>query len=437
MADYPNREHFIPIRKAELVERLAVGEQVSAEDRDDCRLFSRILASIFHFEFHARTEMLKENYQPFNPDRDTLTTQRLDASALQAREKQLIQGFQGVLNQANYQQIGESDLAYAMNRESLFRINLVVDFNDFEHQLIFRRGTRSHRIQCKKWLFRREAVDITVYERVALVVKYKDANYFEARQRKAENFTPGSMIVKLFKNIPKGDLEMLFPNAQVRMKLKDKLIMGGVAFGGGITVMLKAGAGLLAMASILWLMARTVVASGGQMPALGPVEISGMVGGITALSAIAAFLFKQWNGYKNRKIKFMKTLGDNLYFKNLDNNAGVFYHIIADAEEEEFKEALLAYVFLVASDAGLTAQALDDAIEAWFERTYGIGIDFEISDALDKLKRLDLCMVHDIGAAGEPVWLARPFKQACTVLDKRWDDFFRANPSHPITQKPQ
>jgi len=27
-----------------------------------------------------------------------------------------------------------------------------------------------------------------------------------------------------------------------------------------------------------------------------------------------------------------------LYFKNLDNNAGVFYHLIDAAEEEEFKE---------------------------------------------------------------------------------------------------
>jgi hypothetical protein len=49
----------------------------------------------------------------------------------------------------------------------------------------------------------------------------------------------------------------------------------------------------------------------------------------------------------NRRVFFifMKTLGDNLYFKNLDNNAGVFFHIIAEAEEEEFKEALLGYLF--------------------------------------------------------------------------------------------
>jgi hypothetical protein len=67
---------------------------------------------------------------------------------------------------------------------------------------------------------------------VALIIKYKDASYFKALNRKDLNFNPGTMIVKLFKNIPKGDLEMLFPNAQVGMKLKDKLLMGGFALGG-------------------------------------------------------------------------------------------------------------------------------------------------------------------------------------------------------------
>jgi hypothetical protein len=74
---------------------------------------------------------------------------------------------------------------------------------------------------------------------------------------------------------------MLFPNAQVRMKLKDKLLMGGFAVGGGITVLLKAGAGLVAMASILWLMSRAVIVGRGEIPSLGPVEISGMVGGVS------------------------------------------------------------------------------------------------------------------------------------------------------------
>ena len=36
----------------------------------------------------------------------------------------------------------------------------------------------------------------------------------------------------------------------------------------------------------------------------------------------------------------METLTRNLYFKNLDNNAGVFHRLANDAEEEESKEAI-------------------------------------------------------------------------------------------------
>lgn len=354
-ADPPVRERFIPIRKVDLVDSLSNGRMVASNDREAFLRFSTILDSIFHFEFHAKTETLKDNYYPFNPDNDTVNFHHLSHDARKAHEVRLMAAFKDVLNQGK--------------------------------------------------------------------------SYFQACGRKDLNFDPGTMIVKLFKNIPKGDLEMLFPNVQVRMKLKDKLFMGGVAVGGGVTVLLKAGAGLVAMASILWLMTRSVVASGGKLPPLGP-EISGMVGGVTALAAIGAFLFKQWNSYKNRKIKFMKTLGDSLYFKNLDNNAGVFYHIIADAEEEEFKEALLGYVFLAGSQAGMTAAALDDAIERWFRATYHSPIDFEIEDALGKLKRLKLCEITGNAETGEPIWAAVSLTEACERLDFLWDNFFKMHSPH-------
>jgi hypothetical protein len=121
---------------------------------------------------------------------------------------------------------------------------------------------------------------------------------------------------------------------------------------------------------------------------------------------------------------FIKTLGDNLYFKNLDNNAGVFFHIIAEAEEEEFKEALLGYLFLTNADAGTTASALDDAIEDWFKKTYAVPVDFEIEDALAKLTRLKLCKSTGKDDTGAPVWTAVPLSEACERLDVMWDNFF-------------
>jgi hypothetical protein len=81
-------------------------------------------------------------------------------------------------------------------------------------------------------------------------------------------------------------------------------------------------------------------------------------------------MVKQWLKFKNRKILFMKTLADNLYFKNLDNNEGVLNHVIDGAEEEECKEALLAYYFLLKHPAGMTEAQLDDAIEGWLEAAH-------------------------------------------------------------------
>ena len=73
----------------------------------------------------------------------------------------------------------------------------------------------------------------------------------------------------------------------------------------------------------------------GQLVALG-----------AALAAFGGFLVRQFTKFKNRKIQFMKSLSENLYFRNLDNDAGVFHHLLDAAEEEEVKEAVLAYHFL-------------------------------------------------------------------------------------------
>ena len=37
---------------------------------------------------------------------------------------------------------------------------------------------------------------------------------------------------------------------------------------------------------------------------------------------------------KGTLYRFLQTLTQNLYFKNLDNNAGVFYRLLDEAEEE-------------------------------------------------------------------------------------------------------
>ena len=86
----------------------------------------------------------------------------------------------------------------------------------------------------------------------------------------------------------------------------------------------------------------------------------------------------------------MKSLSENLYFKNLDNNAGVFHYLVNMAEEEECKEVLLAYFILGQKNDINNADSLDSAVESWLREKAQLDLDFEIDDALDKLRSLGL-----------------------------------------------
>jgi hypothetical protein len=321
-----------------------------------------------------------------------------------------------VLDAANFEKVTAEDLQQALGEESLFQIRLEVDFADFEDVIFFRRGkTVKEETLVKFFGLRKKTFQFTNYERVAIYIKFKEAAYFEERKRKNLYFEPGSTIIKLFHNVPKADLEMLFPNSKVRMKPIDKIIIGVPAAVSGIIVLVtKLGASLLLVGSVIsfWLGLKDqeVQIKQQHLIALG-----------AGLGTLGGFLFRQINKYKNRKIKFMKALSDNLYFKNLDNNAGVFYHLIDAAEEEEFKEAVLAYYFLLTAKETLTKKELDDRIESWLAERWDCHIDFEIGDAVDKLQRLELIEV-DADHLG-----CVPLAAAKQKLDSIWDNFFKYN----------
>ena len=64
-------EHFIPLRKAELIDRLCRQPGLSPADQDGFRRLCQLLDATLHFEYHAHLEDLKSAYAPFDPDADT------------------------------------------------------------------------------------------------------------------------------------------------------------------------------------------------------------------------------------------------------------------------------------------------------------------------------------------------------------------------------
>lgn len=408
-------ERFIPFRKQDIIEMCLLELSDDASELS-YKQFCQLLSSVIHFDYHERLESLKNNYAPFDPNADT---KQLNNFTLEHREQcqsTFAKEFASVLNAANFEKITDKDLQEALTEESLFKVRLEVEFDDFEQVVFYRRGeSQLSETITSLWGLRKQAINFTNYDRVAVYITFKDQEYFEEKGKQPIGFEPSSTIVKLFQNVPKADLEMLFPNSEVRMRPIDKVIIGASAIvGGAVVLVTKLGASILLLTALLayWLgwRSESVTMTQQHLISFG-----------LGIGVFSGFIFKEWNKFKNRKIKFMKALSDNLYFKNLDNNAGVFHTLIDSAEEEDFKETVLAYTFLLTTKQGLSAAKLDKKIESWFNNKYQCHLDFEISDALGKLQCMELVTFDGENYHALPLTLA---KQG---LDKRWDSIFNYN----------
>lgn len=404
-------DRFIPYRKQDIVEMCV--RELKLDDSLSFRQFCDLLSNSLHVEYHQTLESLKNDYAPFDPNADTKQLEPYNTEQKAQCQANFANNFAHVLNAANFEKITEQDLQDALTEESLFKVRLEVEFDDFEQVVFYRRG-ESQVTETITSLFglRKQTLNFTNYDRVAIFITFKDQAHFNAKKKTLMGFEPGSTIVKLFQNVPKADLEMLFPNSEVRMRPIDKAFIGASAVvGGAVVLVTKLGASILLLAALMgfWIGWREEAVEMTQQH-----FISFALG----VGVFAGFIFKEWSKFKNRKIKFMKALSDNLYFKNLDNNAGVFHTLIDAAEEEDFKEAILAYSFLLKNQAGLTSKALDEAIELWFKETYQCELDFEITDALNKLERMQLVVLKN------GVYHGIALAQAKTILDHHWDNIF-------------
>ena len=202
------------------------------------------------------------------------------------------------------------------------------------------------------------------------------------------------IYMKLFKNIPRSDLEMIFPNTRVRFRFFDKLRLGATA-GGGL------GLGLFGAAGKIALLASNPIAALGAMVGLGGIA------------------FRQSVNFMNQKQRYMVVMAQNLYFHAMADNRGVMLKLAARAAEEDIKEEMLLYSVLTKENARRQdIPDIDAAIEQYLAASFGVSVDFDISDALERLIGDGLVVEHPDGRLE-----AKKPKDAAQHIDKRWDAF--------------
>ena len=395
MAEFKNREHYIPLRKSDLVALLCQDRGMDAASAAQFRRLSELLTATFHFEYHKLLEELKEEYAPFDPD---CVTKELAPFTPEQKTKKLDRLFERlvhVMQRANFIRLGKEALDEAMREASAWGVNMDVDLSIFERLEAFVRGdtlgTRYRRSWRKFW--KSEPCQVPIFQRFVLFVKLKKS------KRLPPDIDTDDVFLKAFKDIPKLDAEMLLPGAQLKMPGFHRLKLGSSMLGGGAWV----GYSLLPQVANLATLNPTLI--------LGPAL------------ALFGYGYKQYYGYQSTRNVFHLRLTQSLYYHALGNNLTVLFHLLDEAEEQECREALLAYYHLWrhAGPQGWTAKDLDDYVELDLERIANLKVDFEIDDALAKLERLKL-----VTKSGDR-YAAVPIDRALEALDYAWDNYFSYN----------
>lgn len=405
------REQYIPFDKEFLLEQQIAEYNIENKEAEDFKRLFDILEHYFHYEAFNLIRKLKQNYALFDPDLNPKERAGfIGKSDFPIFKETLLK----VIERGNFSRVEDDTLREALTNSDLIGLKLEIDFNDFKDFELYVRGHHKTREKVTRFIFWKKEIEFEYYDRVMIYLKYNDANYFNEKKVPLNKlpFDPDCIVIKIFKRVPKNDLETIFPNAIPRMSATDKIFFWVPGIVGGISLLsTKVIPALIAMYA--------AYKSGESLDLLN--SKTALNQGLIALGILGGYLFRQYSSFVNKKIRFSKMLSDSLYFKNLGNNSGAFYSLLNSSEEEELKETILAYAFLNRSRKPLTAEELDYQIESWFQTKLNTDLDFDVTDALFKLKNIGL------GIEKNNKWEVIPLEKALILIDELWDGIFEYN----------
>lgn len=451
MAENQNLENFIPLRSFDLVDALCAEKTLPEEDRRDFKKVAELVQAIYHYHFHGTLQKARRAYHAFNPDADTLKLYPPEED-YSAKFDSMVASLEEILQAANYSELPLEELNELMTKAAPRGLNIKVNQDRYEKILIYRRGMstvkkKDEGIAGIRWPWKKKKAEEweEMIQRLLILIKLKseeDAQEFyehyvetaaetagekERRLLKeaalGEEKTPAppknsntlAIFLKVFKNVPISSLETLFPDVTIGMTLVDKGLILLPLLGGVVSVINKVVPALLVLGTVVGaLLLGQSIDWGDLKDKLFPL--------MAAFTVVGTIAFRVFTKYKITREKHQAKLMKTLYFHNLDNNAGVFNFLVHEAEEEECKEILLAYYFLLAerNSDGLhfTMEELDGRIEEWMREKFAVEIDFEVDDAVRKLKEQGILEEKD-GRYSVP-----SIKKTLETLDSQWDNFF-------------
>lgn len=414
MSEGGRSDGYIAVRKAELAQAIAADPGLPPGEGARLEEVLRLLSALLRHEAQEGLEALKALYDPLDPDAPA-TRRDVSLAAFERFETVLI----AALARANFHEIDADTVQTRRATKQLTGLAIKPSMAGIRRIRFFARGVRAEKIVTKTWfgLSKRE-IDVQVMADVIVLVGFKGDEEIERADRRAFAHTrrgvrPGAALVKHFRNVATPELVTLHPGARPSMRPRDQVFLAAPAVATGVPVLLN----LWPAATVLF---AVLAAYFGAQGVIEENELKRALAAVSGLVAVIAFVMRQRLKYEAQTLRYQKRLADTVYFRNLANNAGVIDLLVGAGEEQDTKEAFIAYFALRRAEHPLAKAEIDNFAEAYLNERFGLEIDFEIHDAMAKLERLGIIVLD----AGETYRALAP-AEALARLDTAWDDLFQ------------
>eukprot|EP00667_Euglena_gracilis_P004686 EG_transcript_4716 len=205
--------------------------------------------------------------------------------------------------------------------------------------------------------------------------------------------------IKLFRDIPMADLEVVFPFKRPGIRKRD-LLKSGIAFLVG-----------------LW----------SAYKKLKDGWTAGVMRGIVALLAtrsVAAI-----GGLQRAKVKMEREIHRTYVHKNRDNDEGALYYLLDWWQRQELREMLLAYTYCAVlqeeapahrTRRGVRIEEIRTVVEAELQDRLHLTTDFNVGNAIEKLEQ------HGVVQRRGRLLSPAPIADALANVRRRWATYLQA-----------
>ncbi len=390
-------EHFVPLHSKDVVEFLAQHPALRPEHQTHFRELAALILSLLHHLYRQRHEQLTYIYAPLDPDRDSLLMSVPTDATRDQLCYELLERTRDALQRANYRRLSPSEIQTALKAASQWGVRMRVDFAGLQKLEVYTRGSVIGQRQMRSWrnLFRPQTVDVPLFQRLVVIFRVAETS-------RSTRFDPRRVYLRMFKNVPQQDVDMMLPATGIQMSWLDhsKIVVPS----------------LYAAAITLWRFLRNVV----LLALFGVFKTVALI--ILVIFAIGFGIKSMFTYRTNTKRRYMLNMAQSLYFQNLDNNAGVLLRLLEEGEQQEASEAILAYfvVAVLLADSGASSSAeIDVGCEQLLAEATGIEVNFDIDGTLRNLIHLGIVQVDHAG------WRGLALPDATAKLNAVWDSWFQ------------